>query len=82
LQGDVHVAGKKILGLLNMKIISQDSTVIDAHDALGRYGDMPIAICVDFLYSSYCGCIADVYCDDEAVVSRQPSYSIEANGYS
>jgi coatomer subunit gamma len=71
LQGDIYMAGKKILDLLNMKIVSQDSASDTMLMALsGVYGDVPIVIHVDLLYSSYCRCIVDVYCDDEAVAQQ------------
>jgi coatomer subunit gamma len=71
LQSDIYAAGKKILDLLNMKIVSQDSAGDTMLIALsGVYEDVPVVVHADLLYSSYCRCIVDIYCDDE-LVSQQ-----------
>ncbi|AFN82636.1 vesicle coat complex protein Sec21 gamma subunit [Encephalitozoon romaleae SJ-2008] len=71
LQGDIYSAGKKVLDLLNMKIISQETEkntmIVLLH---GEYYKTPIAIHVNLVHNVACKCVVDVYCDDEHVAQK------------
>ncbi|KAG5858535.1 adaptin N terminal domain-containing protein [Encephalitozoon hellem] len=71
LQGDIYAAGKKVLDLLNMKIISQETEnntmTILSH---GEYYETPIAIHVNLAYNVACKCIVEVYCDNEHMAQK------------
>jgi coatomer protein complex subunit gamma len=72
LQGDVYAAGKKILDLLNMKMIGQDvSNNTMEMQLTGQYYEIPIEIRTSITYSGVaCKCIVDIYCNDEEVASK------------
>ncbi|TBU16581.1 subunit gamma of vesicle coat complex [Ordospora colligata] len=72
LQGDVYVAGKKILDLLNMKMAGQEvSNNTMEMQLTGQYYKIPIEVRISITNSgAACKCIADVYCSDEEIGTK------------
>ncbi|ADM11162.1 vesicle coat complex protein Sec21 gamma subunit [Encephalitozoon intestinalis ATCC 50506] len=71
LQGDIYTAGKKILDLLNMKIISQESESSTMSMVLnGEYYETPVIIHVKLVFNVACKCAIEVYCDNEQVAQK------------
>ncbi|CAD26173.1 COATOMER PROTEIN GAMMA SUBUNIT [Encephalitozoon cuniculi GB-M1] len=71
LQGDIYAAGKKILDLLNMKIVTQETETNTMVMTLnGEYHGTPISIRVNMVYSMACRCTVGVYCDNEYVTQK------------
>lgn len=71
LQGDIYAAGKKVLDLLNMRIVSQETGNNTMAMVLsGEYRGVPVAITVSLVHNMACKCTVGVCCDDEDIAQR------------